>query len=51
MKFKKEHEPQLKDMDDYHRPMPKKKFRVIVLSFLALGAVWALFKLIAMALG
>jgi hypothetical protein len=48
MKYKKEHEPQLKDMDDYHKPMPKKKLRVVIWSFIALGAVWALFKLIAM---
>jgi len=44
MQYKKEHEPQLKDMDDYHKPMPKKKLRIIVWSFIALVAVWAVFQ-------
>ena len=42
MQYKKEHEPELNDMDDYHRPMPKKKFRVIIASFILLGTIWAL---------
>lgn len=44
MKFKKDHEPRLNDMDDYHRPMPRKKLRTILLAFLLVGAVWALYK-------
>lgn len=47
MQNKVEHEPELKDMDDYHKPMPKNKLRVIVWSFLALGVVWLLFKVVA----
>ena len=44
MKYKQDHEPQLEDMDDYHKPLPKKKLRIIVLSFIALGVVWAILK-------
>ncbi len=44
MQYKKEHEPELKDMDDYHKPIPKKKLRIIVWSFIILGLVWAIFK-------
>lgn len=44
MQDKKEHEPELKDMDDYHKPMPKKKFYIIVWSFIALAVVWAIFQ-------
>ena len=47
MQYKKEHEPQLKDMDDYHKPMPKKKLRIIIWSFIALVTVWAVFQVIA----
>lgn len=43
MQYKKEHEPELTDMDDYHKPLPKKKLRIIIWSFIALAVTWALF--------
>ena len=44
MQYKKEHEPELKDMDDYHKPIPTKKLRIIVWSFIALGVIWVILK-------
>lgn len=50
MQYKKEHEPELTDMDDYHKPMPKKKLRIIIWSFIALAVVWGLFQAVTMLL-
>ena len=46
MQYKKEHEPELTDIDDYEKPLPKKKLRLIILSFTALAAVWIIIKVL-----
>ena len=46
MKFNQNHEPQMKDMDDFHKPLKKSKRRIILLSFVALLVIWGLFQFI-----
>ena len=45
MKFKENHEPELRDIDDYHKPLRKSKLRIIIISFIIVAVIWTIFQI------